>query len=67
MHHAVDRVAFARVADENALAVLAQQHAGVANLTAALGIKDCAVELDATLGRSNDASDGGLQISVVSE
>ena len=58
--HAGRIVALARVGDGDALAAVADQHAGVAHLAAALRIEDRAVELDAALVGGDDARLRGL-------
>jgi hypothetical protein len=62
--HAVLGLALARVHDGNPLAVLAQQYARIALLTAAGRVEDRAVELDAVLVHRDDPRSCGLRVGV---
>ena len=61
------RLAFPRVRDREAFAVLADQNAGVARLTAAEWIENRAVELDLPVARRDHARCRGLEIRIVAE
>ena len=61
------RRALARVGHGDALAVLADELAGVARLSAAERIEDRPVELDLAVLHADDPRCGGLQVRVIAE